>query len=83
MGEQARSFTRWKNVNQEAKVLAFSNSAEKCFANMQGLLCNTMMPMFLDSKEELQKKKNLCRKLVMNSQFVQHHAFMIWKEAQR
>jgi hypothetical protein len=50
---------------------------------MQTLVFDTMMPMFINSKEEVQKKKNLCRKLVMNSQFVQHHAFMIWKEAQR
>jgi hypothetical protein len=34
-----------------------------------------------DSGAEVQKKKNLCRKLLNNSLFVQHHAYMIWKEA--
>lgn len=30
---------------------------------------------------EIQKKKGLCRKLINNSLFVQHHAYMLWKEA--
>ena len=34
MGEQFRSFTRWRNVVQEGKVLEHSHFAEKCFSNM-------------------------------------------------
>ncbi len=34
-----------------------------------------------DAGSEVQKKKGLCRKLLNNSLFVQHHAYMIWKEA--
>jgi len=46
---------------------------------MQNLFSNSISSMFTDYKIEVEKKKGLCRKLVMNSQFVQHHAFMIWK----
>jgi hypothetical protein len=34
-----------------------------------------------DTKSEIQKKKNLCRKLVNNASFVQAHAYLLWKEA--
>lgn len=51
MGEQFRSFTRWRTVVQESKVLEHSYLTQKCFSNMQSLLTDTVMPMFMDSKE--------------------------------
>ena len=74
-----KSFTRWRNVTHEGKVLMHNEFSEKCFSNMENLLFQAIAPIFIDAKQEAEKKRGLCRKLVMNSQFVQHHAFMIWK----
>ena len=37
--------------------------------------------LFKDAGRESTKKKWLCRRLIDNSNFVQHHAYFIWKEA--
>jgi hypothetical protein len=42
-------------------------------------MINGVNIVFKDAKQEVTKKKNLCRKLINNSQFVQQHAYMIWR----
>ncbi len=37
--------------------------------------------MVKNCSEEVRIKKNLCRRLLNNASFVQHHAYLIWKEA--
>jgi hypothetical protein len=51
MGEQMKSFTRWRNVTHEAKVLMHSEFSEKCFSNMENLLFQTIAPIFIDAKQ--------------------------------
>lgn len=62
-------------------MLAHTSLFEKTFNNMENIYKHNFEMAIKDAGPEIQKKKNLCRKLLNNSLFVQHHAYMIWKEA--
>jgi len=46
---------------------------------MDKVFSENLSILFKDAAEEVAKKKNLCRKLLNNSLFAQHHAYLIWK----
>lgn len=48
---------------------------------MQAGLTDNFALLTKDTGREVALKKGLCRKLTNNSNFVQHHAYMVWKEA--
>lgn len=62
-------------------MLAHTSLFEKLFTNAEISYKNNFELLVKDASSEMQKKKNLCRRLINNSLFVQHHAYMIWKEA--
>lgn len=54
---------------------------DKMFEKFNLNITNFLSIMFKNSAEEVSKKKNLCRRLINNASFVQHHAYFIWKQA--
>ena len=79
MGEHKKKFLIWRNINRESKMLAHTSLFEKIFTNAQISYKNNFKLLVKDASSEMQKKKSLCRRLINNSLFVQHHAYMIWK----
>ena len=81
MGPHKKKFLIWRNVNNQAKILSHTSIFESIFSKGEIAFKNNFELVIKDASSEVQKKKNLCRKLINNSLFVQHHAYMIWKEA--
>jgi hypothetical protein len=49
------------------------------FGNCSQHLAGVLAMLLKGSGEEMAKKRTLCRKLINNSSFIQHHAYFIWK----
>jgi hypothetical protein len=62
-------------------MLRHTSLFDKIFSNSENVYREHFSTAIRDAPSEIQKKKALCRKLMNNSLFVQHHAYMIWKEA--
>jgi hypothetical protein len=81
MGENQKKFLIWRNVVREGKILRHTSLCENIFANIENIYRGNFLVVNSDTKTEIQKKQNLCRKMISNSLFVQHHAYLLWKEA--
>lgn len=81
MGEEKKKFILWREIVKEEKMLAHTHLFDALFERMQGVITNNMRILVKDSSKEIAQKKGLCRKLINNSNFVQHHAYFVWKEA--
>jgi len=79
MGENKKKFLIWRNVVREGKMLVHTALFDKIFSNLQNTVKENHNLLQRDTYAEMQKKKGLCRKLLNNSLFVQHHAYLIWK----
>ena len=62
-------------------MLSHTHLFDSIFERMEERLSANLAHLLKDSGKEIAKKKNLCRKLINNSNYVQHHAYFIWKEA--
>ena len=81
MGEQKRKFILWRQIVKEDKILGHTKLFERIFSSCENKIEQNIFTLFKDAGKQLTKKKWLCRKLIDNSNFVQHHAYFIWKEA--
>jgi hypothetical protein len=78
--ENIKKFAIWREVVKEKKVLDHAHQFDTVFEIASQHLANQLLLLLKNSGEELSKKRSLCRKLINNSSFIQHHAYFIWKE---
>lgn len=79
MSTEQRKFVHWKNITKELALLEKSKLMASFFESNFGILSKTIhINLIQPASSELQKKKDICRRMINNSNNIQAQAFMRW-----